>query len=161
MIHHFNFIRYLKATEAATRGVLCKKMFLENSQNSQENTCARVSFLIKLQARPATLLKKRLWHRCFPVSFVNFLRTLFLQNTSGRLLLKQNQVLLVSQIKESWENFSNGLECCFVDWLNYLLLVNTSYLSVQKMFMVVTNFNIECCSKSKGFHTFYSMMKPT
>ena len=37
--------------------------------------------------RPATLLKKRLWHRCFPVSFVKFPRTPFLQNTSGRLLL--------------------------------------------------------------------------
>ena len=35
--------------EAATRGVLCKKVFLEISQNSQENTCVRVSFLIKLQ----------------------------------------------------------------------------------------------------------------
>ena len=33
--------------EAATRVVLCKKVF---SQNSQENTCARVSFLIKLHA---------------------------------------------------------------------------------------------------------------
>ena len=38
--------------------------------------------------RPATLLKKRLWHRCFPVNFVELLKTLFLQNTSGRLLLK-------------------------------------------------------------------------
>ena len=38
--------------------------------------------------RPATLLKKRLWHRCFPVNFVKFLRASFLQNTSGRLLLK-------------------------------------------------------------------------
>ena len=35
-------------TEAATRGVLYNKVFLEISQNSQENTCARVSFLIKL-----------------------------------------------------------------------------------------------------------------
>ena len=26
---------------------------------------------------PATLLKKRLWHRCFPVNFAKFLRTLF------------------------------------------------------------------------------------
>ena len=34
----------------ATRGVLWKKVFLKISQNSQENTCARVSFLIKLQA---------------------------------------------------------------------------------------------------------------
>ena len=38
-------------TEAATKGVLFKKVFfLEISQNSLENTCARVSFLIKLQA---------------------------------------------------------------------------------------------------------------
>ena len=36
--------------------------------------------------RPATLFKKRLWHRCFPVNFVKFLRTPFLQNTFGRLL---------------------------------------------------------------------------
>ena len=90
-------------TEAATRGVLwekvfhniseaavrrcsVEKVFLEISQNSQEDTCVRVSFLIKLQAsglRPATLLKKRLWRRCFPVNFVKFLRTSFLQNTSG------------------------------------------------------------------------------
>ena len=43
-------INHKKTTEAATRGVLCKKMLLETLQNSQENTCARVSFLIKLQA---------------------------------------------------------------------------------------------------------------
>ena len=34
---------------------------------------------------PVTLLKKSLWHRCFPVNFAKFLRTKFLQNTSGRL----------------------------------------------------------------------------
>ena len=43
--------------------------------------------------RPATLLKKRLWHRCFPVNFVKFLRTSFLQNTSGRLLLVASEIL--------------------------------------------------------------------
>ena len=37
------------------------------------------------------LLKKRLRHRCFPVSFVKFPRTPFLQNTSGRLLLLCNE----------------------------------------------------------------------
>ena len=34
-----------------------------------------------------TLLKKRLWRRCFPLNLEKFLRTPFLQNTSGRLLL--------------------------------------------------------------------------
>ena len=36
--------------EAATGGVLLKKVFLKTWQNWQENTCARVSFLIKRQA---------------------------------------------------------------------------------------------------------------
>ena len=35
-----------------------KKVFLEISQNSQENTCARVSFLIKLQAGACKFIKK-------------------------------------------------------------------------------------------------------
>ena len=65
-----------------------KKVFLEISQNSQENTCARVTFLVNCR-RPATLLKKKLWNRCFPVNFPKFLGTLFLQNNSGRLLLKR------------------------------------------------------------------------
>ena len=53
-------------------------------QNSQENTCARVSFSKKLADRgPATFLKKRLWHKRFPVNFVKFLRTPFLNTTSG------------------------------------------------------------------------------
>ena len=37
--------------------------------------------------RPATLSEKRLWRRCFPVNIAKLLKTLFLQNTSGRLLL--------------------------------------------------------------------------
>ena len=36
-------------TEAVVRRCSVKKVFLQISQNSQENTCARVSFLIKLQ----------------------------------------------------------------------------------------------------------------
>ena len=37
-------------TEAVTRMCSVKKVFLKMSQNSQENTCVRISFLIKLQA---------------------------------------------------------------------------------------------------------------
>ena len=37
---------------------------------------------------PATLLKKRLWHRCFPVNFAKFLRTPFLTEHLQWLLLK-------------------------------------------------------------------------
>ena len=37
---------------------------------------------------PATFLKKRLWHRCFPVKFVKFSRTPSSQSTSKQLLLR-------------------------------------------------------------------------
>ena len=49
----------------------------EISQNLQENTCAKASFLIKKGLGPSTLLKKKLWRRCFPVNFAKFLNSLF------------------------------------------------------------------------------------
>ena len=61
-------------------------MFLEISQNSLKNTCARACFLIKLQVsslEPATFLKNRLWYRCFPVNFAKFLRTSFYRTPPG------------------------------------------------------------------------------
>ena len=43
----FIFLSSREKEETATRGVLLKKVFLEISQNSQGNTRARISFLIK------------------------------------------------------------------------------------------------------------------
>ena len=59
----------LDNTEAVVQSGSVKKVFQEISQKLQENTYARVSF--------CNLIKKRLWHRCFPVNFVKFLRTPF------------------------------------------------------------------------------------
>ena len=67
----------LKTTEAVFWRCSVEKVFIEVSQNSQENTCARVSFLIKLQASLQLYEKKSLWHRCFPVNFAKFRRTSF------------------------------------------------------------------------------------
>ena len=39
--------------------------------------CQSLFFNKVAALRPATLLKNRLWHRCFPVNFVKFLRTPF------------------------------------------------------------------------------------
>ena len=56
-------MQQIQTRGAVTAGVLSEKVFLEISQNSQENTRARVSLLIKLKVK----------HRCFPVDFVTFL----------------------------------------------------------------------------------------
>ena len=74
--------------EAVVQMCSIKKVFLEISQNSQENACARVSFLVKLQAwRLQLYLKKRLWYKGFPVNFVKFLRTTFYIEHLSWLLL--------------------------------------------------------------------------
>ena len=68
--------------EAATGGVLYKKVFLKISQNSKETLVPKSCFLIKLKAKkPATLFKKRLWHRRFQVHFAKFLTSVFFYRT--------------------------------------------------------------------------------
>ena len=49
--------------------------------------CQSLFFNKDAVLRSATLLKIRLWYRCFPVNFAKFLRTPFVRNTSERLLL--------------------------------------------------------------------------
>ena len=59
-MEHANIEDLIEKVEAVAKMRSVKKVFLEISKNSQKNTCARVSILIKLQAwglRPATLLK--------------------------------------------------------------------------------------------------------
>ena len=63
---------YWLNAEAVVQRCSVEKMFLEISQKSLENTCARVSFSVKLQA-----------------SGLKFLRTSFLQNTSGGCFCKR------------------------------------------------------------------------
>ena len=64
-----------------------KKVFLKMLQNSQESTCIGVSFFIKLQAWALQIYRKSLRRSCFSVNLGKFLRTHFLPNTSGRLIL--------------------------------------------------------------------------
>ena len=65
-----------------------KKSVLRNfTKFTGKHMCQNLFFNKVAGVRLSTSLKKRLWHRCFPVDFVKFLRTPFLQNTSGRLLL--------------------------------------------------------------------------
>ena len=87
--------------EAATGGVLLKKLFLKISQYSQENTC-----VLKL-----IFIKKRLQQRCFLVNITKFLRTPFLKNTCKRqrlagsfLELLSNHGLLNSVCSKSWRD---------------------------------------------------------
>ena len=58
--------------------VFCKKGALKNfAKFTAKRLCQSLFFNEVAGLRPATLLKKRLWYRCFTVNFAEFLRTLF------------------------------------------------------------------------------------
>ena len=81
--------------------VFCKKSVLKNfAKFTEKHLCQSLFFNKVAGLRPATLLKKRLWHRCFSVNFAKFLRTPFLTEHLRWLLLnseisyQQNLVFL-------------------------------------------------------------------
>ena len=55
-----------------------KEKTLLNSQEKMSESPFLISYRLQMSA---TLLKKILWHRCFPVKFAKFLRTPFLRKT--------------------------------------------------------------------------------
>ena len=63
--------------------VFCKKGGLKNFAKFHSLFVNKVAGL-----GPANLLKKRLWHWCFPVNFVKILRTLLFIERLWGLLLK-------------------------------------------------------------------------
>ena len=54
----FNMLSHMDRQERFIGGVLQEKMYLKILQSSKENTCARVSFLLKLQVDICNFIKK-------------------------------------------------------------------------------------------------------
>ena len=55
-----NSVSYRKTSGTVTRRCSVKKVSLTISQNSQGNTCARVSFLIKLRVKTCFFIKEKI-----------------------------------------------------------------------------------------------------
>ena len=83
----------LKTQRSGNKAVCCfsiililKVMMKVKESKSQKDILLNKNFIKK--ELPATLLKKRLWHRCFPVNFTKFLRTPFHRTRLGDCFLK-------------------------------------------------------------------------
>ena len=106
--------------------MFCKKGVLRNfSKFTGKHLCRSLFFNKVAGLRPATLLKKKLLHRCFPANVGKFLRTSFLIEHPQWLLLSVGKTktvklkplykliywiqiyFLYSQIKDVKENFSS------------------------------------------------------
>ena len=63
--------------EAVVRKCSVKKVLRNFTKSTGKHLWQWLFFNKVACLRPATLLKKSLWHRCFPVNFAKFLRTFF------------------------------------------------------------------------------------
>ena len=66
----YRYFFIFRCAEAVTRRCSVKNLFLKISKNSQENTCARVSFLIKLQAGTCNFIIKETLAQLFSCEFL-------------------------------------------------------------------------------------------
>ena len=73
----------LLQSEAVIWWCSVKKVFQQILQISQESTCSKYTFLIKLQIYSLTFSKKSFQHRCFLVNSGKFLIKPFLKNPSN------------------------------------------------------------------------------
>ena len=103
----------------------------EGSDFKIEGYHVNVEELLKLQGigrgslRPATLLKKGLWHRCFLENFAKFLKTTFLQNTTDYFWIGQP---FERNLNLQYKNLSSG----------HILVLRECYIFKQKLLKMST-----------------------
>ena len=86
-------------SEAVTQRCYVNKVVLRNlAKFTGKHLCQGLFFGKVTGLWPATLLKKRLWHRCFPVNFVKFLQTPFLTEHLWWLLLSFRRLCVTSHM---------------------------------------------------------------
>ena len=105
--------------------VFCKKNVLRNlTKFTRKHLCQSFSFQ---RIKPATLFKKRLWHRCFPVNFAKLP-----QNTSGGCFC--NEICL-------WDRWNPSIKMKMVLFLTRVFLITNSFKVVyllSKMRLSIT-----------------------
>ena len=67
-------------------------------RSSHQRCSVRKGFVRNFAKVTGKHLCQKLRYRCFPVNFAKFLRTPFLQNTSGRLLLQMLLCLVINSV---------------------------------------------------------------
>ena len=74
-------------TRSSHQRCSARKYVLRNfSKFTGKHLCQVLFYNKAAGSEPATLLKMRLWHRCFPMNFAKISKNPFSQNTSERLL---------------------------------------------------------------------------
>ena len=128
--------------------MFCKKGVLRNFPKfTGKHLCQSLFFNKVAGLRPSTLLKKRLWHRCFPVNFVKFLRTPFLTEHLWWLLQSCYCRCQWFINKANWK--LNNANLCETTSANIYLIKFNEIIDELKMIHLLGNLKIWNVAKLK------------
>ena len=96
---HFEHKYQELSEEAATGGSLKQGVIKSIAKFTVKHLRQNLFFHKVAELRPATIIKNRLWHSFFPVSFAKFSKTPFKQSASRRLLLKVRTYMKNVEVK--------------------------------------------------------------
>ena len=135
--------------------VFCKKIYSSKFIKFHRKTLASECLFNKVACLNAcNFIKKRLWHRCFPVKFVKFSRTPILKNICERLLLHHGYSRLATFNRSFWKlhisNYVKLLCTSFsyfrlfaVSLVSSLFLVSLQLSSLYTYFFVVVVYGFD------------------
>ena len=123
--------------------VFCKKGVHRNFAKFQRKHLCQSLFLNKVAGsglRPATFLKKRLWHSCFPVNFANIrIKPFFIEHLWWLLLYLQVELQpeLIGSSAGNSQIFQLNLQCLMLGfhWQIYSTFSLTLILLTQKILL--------------------------
>ena len=105
--------------------MFCKKDVLRNfAKFTGKHLCQSLFFNKVAGLRPATVLKKRIWHRCLPVNFAKFLRTPFsIEHLRWLLLYITNSLIwLAPFLKNQFRTFHHKCSNTLVISISHMKL---------------------------------------
>ena len=121
-------------SEAVVRRCAIKKGVLINFGKFTGKHLWRSLFFNKVVGiRPATLFKKRLWHKCFPMSFAKFLRTPFVTEDFWWLVQTTVNISVFSANSKGFKEFESGISFS-------LKSLSSVLFSFPKFFLSFTGF---------------------
>ena len=128
--------------------VLCRKGVLRNfAKLTGKHLCQGLFFNKVAGLRAATLLKRRLWHRYFPVNFVRFLRTpsYFIEHFWWLLLsivftMSLNPRPSENLVFEVWANLNHTIQQKCGDLATWNILIKYSLTRWRKKLKWIVKF---------------------
>ena len=139
MVFLLQIKRDVNPCRSSYRRFIIKKVVLKNIEKFRERHLCQSLFFNKVAGLwLATLLKKRLWHRCFPVKFAKFLRHLFCRTFANDYFFSFSD-----DFRDSWPKLTMAILYQHVFSLRALFTPYLFPFILEKLLLVDARLNLK------------------